>query len=142
MRASGRLAARVLEYAGSLVRPGLTTDEIDKAVHAMIVEAGAYPSPLNYGGCARGRGAGAWVGAVCGRGEGARAGAGCSRGSSRARGQDGGWFVNVDQERHQVSRSTDGGSRLVRRQAACCGGKRAGGIFIPDTCEWRVHGVT
>lgn len=49
MRASGRLAARVLEYAGSLVRPGLTTDEIDKAVHAMIVEAGAYPSPLNYG---------------------------------------------------------------------------------------------
>lgn len=51
MRASGRLAARVLEYAGSLVRPGLTTDEIDKAVHAMIVEAGAYPSPLNYGRC-------------------------------------------------------------------------------------------
>ncbi len=57
MRASGRLAARVLQYAGSLVRPGITTDEIDKAVHAMIVENGAYPSPLNYG-AASGRGAG------------------------------------------------------------------------------------
>ncbi|GIL60935.1 hypothetical protein Vafri_15742 [Volvox africanus] len=49
MRASGRLAARVLEFAGSLVRPGVTTDEIDKAVHNMIIENGAYPSPLNYG---------------------------------------------------------------------------------------------
>lgn len=35
--------------AGGMVRPGITTDEIDKAVHAMCVEAGAYPSPLNYG---------------------------------------------------------------------------------------------
>lgn len=49
MRASGRLAAQVLEYAGTLVRPGITTDEIDKAVHKMIIDAGAYPSPLNYG---------------------------------------------------------------------------------------------
>jgi methionine aminopeptidase len=32
-----------------MVAPGVTTDQIDKAVHAMIVEAGAYPSPLNYG---------------------------------------------------------------------------------------------
>lgn len=50
MRASGRLAARVLKYAGSLVKPGLTTDEIDKAVHQMIIDNGAYPSPLSYGG--------------------------------------------------------------------------------------------
>lgn len=49
MRASGRLAARVLDYAGSLVRAGVTTDEIDRAVHKMIVEHNAYPSPLNYG---------------------------------------------------------------------------------------------
>ncbi|KAI8476439.1 MAG: methionine aminopeptidase [Monoraphidium minutum] len=49
MRASCKLAARVLQHAGSLVRPGVTTDEIDAAVHAMVVEAGAYPSPLNYG---------------------------------------------------------------------------------------------
>nr|CAD1842604.1 unnamed protein product [Ananas comosus var. bracteatus] len=50
MRASGRLAAQVLEYAGNLVKPGTTTDEIDKVVHQMIMDNGAYPSPLGYGG--------------------------------------------------------------------------------------------
>ncbi|OWM75798.1 hypothetical protein CDL15_Pgr009442 [Punica granatum] len=50
MRAACELAARVLDYAGTLVRPSVTTDEIDKAVHQMIIEAGAYPSPLGYGG--------------------------------------------------------------------------------------------
>ncbi|KAJ0233457.1 hypothetical protein HA466_0281080 [Hirschfeldia incana] len=50
MKASGRLAAKVREYAGSLVKPGVTTDEIDEAVHNMIIENGAYPSPLGYGG--------------------------------------------------------------------------------------------
>lgn len=49
MRAAGRLAAQVLEHAGSLVRPGITTDEIDRAVHRMTIENNAYPSPLNYG---------------------------------------------------------------------------------------------
>jgi len=29
-------------------QPGITTDEIDKAVHQMIVDNGAYPSPLGY----------------------------------------------------------------------------------------------
>ncbi|XWS69808.1 hypothetical protein CRYUN_Cryun04dG0210200 [Craigia yunnanensis] len=50
MRAACELAARVLDYAGTLVRPSVTTDQIDKAVHQMIIEAGAYPSPLGYGG--------------------------------------------------------------------------------------------
>lgn len=50
MRASGRLAAQVLQYAGTLVKPGLTTDAIDKAIHQMIIDNGAYPSPLGYGG--------------------------------------------------------------------------------------------
>ncbi|MED6185892.1 Methionine aminopeptidase 1B, chloroplastic [Stylosanthes scabra] len=50
MRASCELAARVLNYAGTLVRPSVTTNEIDKAVHQMIIDAGAYPSPLGYGG--------------------------------------------------------------------------------------------
>ncbi|XXG40559.1 hypothetical protein AAC387_Pa01g1244 [Persea americana] len=50
MRASGRLAAQVLEYAGTLVNPGIKTDDIDKAVHQMIIDNGAYPSPLGYGG--------------------------------------------------------------------------------------------
>lgn len=31
-------------------QPGITTDEIDEAVHQMIVDNGAYPSPLGYGG--------------------------------------------------------------------------------------------
>ncbi|CAH9084162.1 unnamed protein product [Cuscuta europaea] len=50
MRSSGRLAAKVLQYAGTLVKPGVTTDEIDQAVHQMIIDNGAYPSPLGYGG--------------------------------------------------------------------------------------------
>ncbi|KZV30472.1 methionine aminopeptidase 1B, chloroplastic [Dorcoceras hygrometricum] len=50
MRAACQLAAQVLENAGSLVRPSVTTNEIDKAVHQMIIDAGAYPSPLGYGG--------------------------------------------------------------------------------------------
>lgn len=50
MRASGRLAAQVLQHAGTLVMPGITTDEIDQAVHQMIIANGAYPSPLGYGG--------------------------------------------------------------------------------------------
>ncbi|KAL6526156.1 Methionine aminopeptidase 1D, chloroplastic/mitochondrial [Orobanche minor] len=50
MRASGKLAAQVLQYAGTLVKPGMATDEIDQAVHQMIIDNGAYPSPLGYGG--------------------------------------------------------------------------------------------
>lgn len=50
MRAACELAARVLDNAGKLVRPSVTTNEIDKAVHQMIIDAGAYPSPLGYGG--------------------------------------------------------------------------------------------
>ncbi|GJY34718.1 methionine aminopeptidase 1D, chloroplastic/mitochondrial isoform X1 [Tanacetum coccineum] len=50
MRASGKLAAQVLQYAGTLVKPGITTDEIDQEVHQMIIDNGAYPSPLGYGG--------------------------------------------------------------------------------------------
>ncbi|KAK9845717.1 hypothetical protein WJX81_000402 [Elliptochloris bilobata] len=49
MRAACKLAAQVLEYAGTLVQPGVTTDAIDKAVHQMIIDNGAYPSPLTYG---------------------------------------------------------------------------------------------
>ena len=50
MREASRLAAQVLQYAGTLIKPGVTTDSIDKAVHKMIIDAGAYPSPLGYGG--------------------------------------------------------------------------------------------
>eukprot|EP00271_Cylindrocystis_brebissonii_P010496 TRINITY_DN26693_c0_g1_i1.p1 TRINITY_DN26693_c0_g1~~TRINITY_DN26693_c0_g1_i1.p1 ORF type:complete len:434 (-),score=30.45 TRINITY_DN26693_c0_g1_i1:378-1541(-) len=50
MRAAGRLAAEVRDFAQTLIQPGVTTDAIDKAVHEKILAAGAYPSPLNYGG--------------------------------------------------------------------------------------------
>uniref|UniRef100_A0A7S0WWE2 Methionine aminopeptidase n=1 Tax=Pyramimonas obovata TaxID=1411642 RepID=A0A7S0WWE2_9CHLO len=50
MRAAGKLAKEVLDYAGTLVKPGITTNDIDVAVHKMIIDNGAYPSPLNYGG--------------------------------------------------------------------------------------------
>ncbi|OLP86894.1 Methionine aminopeptidase 1D, chloroplastic/mitochondrial [Symbiodinium microadriaticum] len=36
------------EVARDAVRPGATTDEIDREVHDFIVSRGAYPSPLGY----------------------------------------------------------------------------------------------
>ncbi|KAL8549398.1 hypothetical protein ACS0TY_008290 [Phlomoides rotata] len=50
MMAACEFAARVVDFAGTLIRPSVTTNEIDKAVHQMIIDAGAYPSPLGYGG--------------------------------------------------------------------------------------------
>jgi methionyl aminopeptidase len=50
MRRTGAEAARILALAGAAVRPGTTTDELDRIVHEATVEAGAYPSPLLYGG--------------------------------------------------------------------------------------------
>jgi methionyl aminopeptidase len=48
IRAACRLAREILDTAARAVRPGVTTDEIDRVVHEATVEAGAYPSPLNY----------------------------------------------------------------------------------------------
>ena len=48
MRRSGRLAARILATACARVGPGVTTNEINRWVHDTTLEAGAYPSPLNY----------------------------------------------------------------------------------------------
>ncbi|ETB62147.1 methionine aminopeptidase, type I [Plasmodium yoelii 17X] len=42
------LGRKTLDYAHSLVCPGITTDEIDKKVHDFIIKNNAYPSPLNY----------------------------------------------------------------------------------------------
>ena len=38
------------DFAESLVKPGVTTDEIDKRVHEEIIRRNCYPSPLNYHG--------------------------------------------------------------------------------------------
>ncbi len=50
MRRAGRITAKARELAGRMVRPGVTTREIDKAVHDYIVSQGAKPSFLHYGG--------------------------------------------------------------------------------------------
>jgi methionyl aminopeptidase len=48
MRAAGALAAEVLLLVGAEVAPGVTTDHLDEVGHRATIEAGAYPSPLNY----------------------------------------------------------------------------------------------
>ena len=50
MRRSGRLTSAARALAGALVRPGVTTEEIDKQVHDCIVSQGAQPAFLNYNG--------------------------------------------------------------------------------------------
>jgi methionyl aminopeptidase len=49
IKAACRLARDTLAYAGSLVKAGISTDEIDRLAHEYIIAAGAYPSPLDYG---------------------------------------------------------------------------------------------
>lgn len=50
MRTVCAAVARLLREAGELVGPGITTDEIDAFVHERTIEAGAYPSTLDYRG--------------------------------------------------------------------------------------------
>ncbi len=50
MRQAGRLTAQARALAGSLIRPGVTTFEIDREVRRFIESHGAKPSFLGYGG--------------------------------------------------------------------------------------------
>ena len=50
MRRACKITAAARALAGDMVRPGVTTREIDKAVHDFIVAQGAKPSFLGYGG--------------------------------------------------------------------------------------------
>ncbi|KAI0307005.1 methionyl aminopeptidase [Multifurca ochricompacta] len=50
LRQAARLAQRVLDHAGTLVKVGTTTDQLDAAIHEYIVTHSAYPSPLGYSG--------------------------------------------------------------------------------------------
>lgn len=50
MRVAGRIAAQALEEGGKAVKPGNTTEEIDKVVHEFLLDHGAYPSTLGYKG--------------------------------------------------------------------------------------------
>ena len=50
MRLAGRITAAARAYAGEMVKPGVTTQEIDKAVRQFIKQQGAVPSFLGYNG--------------------------------------------------------------------------------------------
>lgn len=50
IRAAGRIAADALEAVGRIIRPGITTDEIDAVAHDYMVSRDAYPSTLDYRG--------------------------------------------------------------------------------------------
>ena len=51
MRVAGKLASEVLDYLTPFVKPGVTTNELDKLAHDYITQVqGAIPAPLNYTG--------------------------------------------------------------------------------------------
>ncbi len=50
MRKAGRLAAEALDMIGEYVRPGVTTEELDKRVLDFALANNAIPAPLNYRG--------------------------------------------------------------------------------------------
>lgn len=50
MKAAGHLSAQALRVAGSFMRPGVSTAQIDKAIESYIREHGAKPTFKGYGG--------------------------------------------------------------------------------------------
>ena len=50
MRRAGKITAAARALAGEMVRPGVTTQEIDRAVEHFIRKQGAVPSFLHYTG--------------------------------------------------------------------------------------------
>lgn len=49
IKASCRLAARILDETCKLAKPGVTTLELNHFAHQLHTQAGAIPAPLNYG---------------------------------------------------------------------------------------------
>ena len=50
LRAAGRLAAATLDMITPYVKPGVTTEELDRLIHEYTLDYGAIPAPLNYRG--------------------------------------------------------------------------------------------
>ena len=53
MRKAGRLAAELLDFITPYVKPGVTTDELDRLCHGFTLDHGAVSAPLNYKGFPR-----------------------------------------------------------------------------------------
>jgi len=54
MRKAGKLTAEALDLMVDLVRPGVTTDYLDRVAFEFAMDHKAYPAPLNYRGFTRG----------------------------------------------------------------------------------------
>ncbi|MEY4533564.1 MAG: hypothetical protein RI926_1333 [Actinomycetota bacterium] len=50
IRRAGKISSQALDHIGTLLKPGMTTDEIDRIGHDYVLEHGAYPSTLGYRG--------------------------------------------------------------------------------------------
>jgi methionyl aminopeptidase len=50
IRESGRIASQAIDAVEAVLRPGVTTDELDRVAHEFVVGHGAYPSTLGYRG--------------------------------------------------------------------------------------------
>lgn len=50
IRAAGRIASRAIDAASAEIRPGITTDALDRIIHDYVISHGAYPSTLGYRG--------------------------------------------------------------------------------------------
>ncbi len=50
MRIAGRISAQALQVGGEMVRPGVTTGQINQKIHNFILSQDAIPSFLGYGG--------------------------------------------------------------------------------------------
>lgn len=50
IRAAGKIAAQAIAFVGGNIRPGITTEELDRLGHEFVISHGAYPSTLGYRG--------------------------------------------------------------------------------------------
>jgi methionyl aminopeptidase len=50
MRRAAKIAAQALAEVGRQIRPGVTTDELDRVGHEFMIDNGTYPSTLGYRG--------------------------------------------------------------------------------------------
>jgi len=50
MREACRVTATILDEVGDIIRPGVSTEQINSFVHRRTIELGALPAPLNYKG--------------------------------------------------------------------------------------------